>query len=130
MTPEWIKSLFRKPVRPADVGRVKAGFGRKLARVLGRLPVVREAKMLYRFAKDDTVPLPAKGVAVLALLYLIAPVDMAPDAIPLVGLLDDAAVILAAVSMLAPRLAKYREDSDDADNDGERVIAAEVVATR
>lgn len=127
MTPEWIKSLFRKRVSAADVGRVRAGFGPKIARVLGRLPVLREAKVLFRFAKDDTVPLAAKGAAVLALLYLIAPVDMAPDAIPLVGLLDDAAVILAAVSMLAPRLAKY---SDETGPEGERVIPAEVVTTR
>jgi uncharacterized membrane protein YkvA (DUF1232 family) len=127
MNADWIKSLFSRPVRPGDVDRVKAGFGRKMARVLGRLPVVREAVMLFKFARDTNVPLAAKGVAVLALLYLIAPIDMAPDALPGIGLLDDAAVILAAVSMLAPRLAKYREEGEPGP---EEVKPAEVIATR
>lgn len=122
----WIKDLFSRPVSSKDVGRVERGFRRKAAAYAKRLPVLREATLLFRFVKDSKVPLPAKAVGVLALLYFITPFDVAPDAIPVAGLLDDAAVILAAVSMLAPRLARYRDEPAEP----EHVVPAEIVAAR
>jgi uncharacterized membrane protein YkvA (DUF1232 family) len=43
-----------------------------------------------------------------ALLYLIAPLDLVPDFVPVSGLLDDAAVIAAAMSRIQNELEQFR----------------------
>ena len=53
--------------------------------------------LLYYTAKSPTVPKSSKMIVVGALSYLIFPADLVPDFIPVVGLVDDASVIAAAV---------------------------------
>lgn len=53
--------------------------------------------LLFYTAKSPTVPKSSKMIVVGALSYLIFPVDLIPDFIPVVGLVDDASVIAAAV---------------------------------
>ena len=58
-------------------------------------------------------PKAIKGVMLAALLYLISPLDLIPDAVPVVGLLDDAAIFPAMVwgiTCLLP--ATVRRDSE------------------
>ena len=47
--------------------------------------------------KDIRTPLKAKGILLLTVLYIISPVDLLPDAIPLAGIIDDMAIMPAAV---------------------------------
>ena len=49
-----------------------------------------------------------KALAVAGLLYFICPFDAIPDAIPVLGYADDAAVIAAVVAAIGPQLARYR----------------------
>lgn len=44
-----------------------------------------------------------------ALLYVLSPIDLIPDFIPIVGYLDDAAVFAALLKFVRQDLAKYRE---------------------
>ncbi len=67
---------------------------------------------LYKMARDPEVPWQYKAVAVGALVYLISPIDAVPDIIPVIGLLDDVAVITAAVASLGVALTKYKEKKD------------------
>jgi uncharacterized membrane protein YkvA (DUF1232 family) len=53
--------------------------------------------LLFYTAKSPTVPKSSKMIVIGALSYLIFPVDLIPDFIPAVGLVDDASVIAAAV---------------------------------
>ena len=53
--------------------------------------------LLYYAAKSPAVPKSTKLIIVGALSYLIFPIDLIPDFIPAVGLVDDASVIAAAV---------------------------------
>ena len=53
--------------------------------------------LLFYTAKSPQVPKSSKMIIVGALSYLIFPVDLIPDFIPVVGLADDASVIAAAV---------------------------------
>jgi len=55
-------------------------------------------------------PVPKKTVLVItfALLYLISPVDFSPDILPLIGLVDDVAVLAFAFSLIKDDLEKYR----------------------
>jgi uncharacterized membrane protein YkvA (DUF1232 family) len=55
-------------------------------------------------------PLPTKTALVLTLafLYLISPVDIVPDVFPLIGLVDDVAVLAFAFSLIKGDLEYYR----------------------
>lgn len=68
---------------------------------------------LYKMVRDPEVPWQYKAVAVGALVYLISPIDAVPDLIPVAGLLDDVAVISAAVASLGAALMKYMQKKDD-----------------
>jgi uncharacterized membrane protein YkvA (DUF1232 family) len=48
--------------------------------------------------------------ALAAMIYFVSPIDLIPDVIPIVGFLDDAAVLMLALKMgLSPELKKYLE---------------------
>ncbi|MGB9940546.1 YkvA family protein [Methanosarcina sp.] len=55
-------------------------------------------------------PLPKKTLFVItfALLYLISPVDIAPDIFPVIGFADDIAVLAFAASLIKGDLENYR----------------------
>ncbi|KKH99097.1 hypothetical protein EO95_17125 [Methanosarcina sp. 1.H.T.1A.1] len=55
-------------------------------------------------------PVPKKTVLVItfALLYLISPVDFSPDIIPLLGFVDDVAVLAFAFNLIKDDLETYR----------------------
>jgi len=48
------------------------------------------------------------AAATTALLYVLNPMDIVPDFIPVIGLLDDAAVVSACVFLLERDLSRYR----------------------
>jgi uncharacterized membrane protein YkvA (DUF1232 family) len=52
-----------------------------------------EAHMVWLCARDPAVPLPARlfGLAVAA--YALSPIDLIPDFVPLLGLLDDVILV-------------------------------------
>ena len=49
-----------------------------------------------------------KTVLIIALLYIISPIDLMPDAIPFLGLLDDVLVAGYALRQAAAELERYR----------------------
>ncbi len=55
-------------------------------------------------------PMPWKTfiVALLCFIYVLSPVDLLPDVMPLLGITDDATFILLVIAMLQKDLAKYR----------------------
>ena len=64
---------------------------------------------MLRFFFDKRTPLAPKVVAVLALLYLIWPIDLFPDFIPLFGWLDDLGFIGFAMMFLSHATREYLE---------------------
>lgn len=68
--------------------------------------------LLWDFIKDKNAPWAGKAMAIGALLYLISPIDIVPDIIPIAGLADDVGVILAVVAKLATDLAKYKKQNN------------------
>lgn len=53
----------------------------------------QELFVLYFAIKDDRTPFHAKFIAFFALAYLISPIDLIPDFIPVVGYLDDLVIV-------------------------------------
>lgn len=72
--------------------------------VMKRGPVAKiwdKVLFLWEKLKSPDVPKKYKAAIAGALLYLVLPVDVVMDAIPVVGLLDDVAVIVAIVGLVA-----------------------------
>ena len=74
-------------------------FIEKIQRIAKRAgaKLVYIALILYYLMQSDKVSLKDKAIIIGALGYLIAPIDVVPDAIPIAGLADDLAVLLYAL---------------------------------
>ena len=86
-----------------------------MAKLLGFLKLFRKDLLIMLMAmRHPGTPKAIKGVMLAALLYLISPVDLIPDTIPIFGLMDDAAVLPAAVCGLLQLLpSQVRRDSEE-----------------
>ena len=79
----------------------------------GILNYIRNFRYLSRFLKSDEVGL-LKKTEVLFLIammsiYLVSPVDMVPDFIPVFGYMEDALVVFSMLSYAGNIISKYRE---------------------
>jgi uncharacterized membrane protein YkvA (DUF1232 family) len=57
--------------------------------------------LLKRLLRDDRVPRRGKVVLGLLVLYLVMPLDLIPDFIPIAGQLDDAVLVAVAIAYVA-----------------------------
>lgn len=69
--------------------------------VLGKVgkKVAKPALTLFYVHKEDSTPTRVKTLIIGALGYLILPVDLIPDFIPVAGWTDDLAALLAVIKM-------------------------------
>ena len=74
----------------------KTGFIDKIASIAKRAgaKLVYAALVLYYTLESDQVSVKDKAMIIAALGYLISPLDVVPDAIPIAGLSDDMAVLI------------------------------------
>lgn len=72
----------------------ESGFWSVVAKVSPSL--ARTALELYYVMKEDSTPLGIKATIVGALGYLICPIDLIPDVIPILGFTDDAGALALA----------------------------------
>ena len=71
-------------------------FVEKISRIAKRAgaKLVYAALLLYYTLQSDKVSTADKAIIIGALGYLISPLDVIPDAIPIAGLTDDLAVVI------------------------------------
>lgn len=76
--------------------------------------VLDDGKLLLGLVRDawqgryKSVPWWTLSGAAFTLLYVLNPLDLVPDALPMIGVLDDAAVISAGLVLLEQDLSDYR----------------------
>lgn len=61
------------------------------------------ARLLKRLAGDRAVPMGVRIWLVVLLVYLVSPIDLIPDFIPVLGYADDALVVVIALRFATPR---------------------------
>ncbi|MFZ7130921.1 MAG: YkvA family protein [Eubacteriales bacterium] len=80
------------------------------------MKILKNAKHIFQFFHDKNVPLIKKFIMLFGLAYFIFPLDIIPE-FPVfgIGLIDDAAVMIAILNYLAEYLDKYnhKEPSKD-----------------
>ncbi len=90
------------PLRPDEVIDKRGGLAvqaRKLAVDMGGL-LPNLIKLLGRLLKDPRVPRRSKLVVLGAMAYVVSPIDLLPEFIPIVGLLDDVLLVSFALEHL------------------------------
>lgn len=105
-----LKELLEDNSFDENVTIVEDGFEGKIKGNLARLPFLRDAVSLYFCAIDSRVPVAKKIIAFAALAYFIMPIDAIPDAIPIAGFTDDAAMIAGAVAALESVVTQEHKD--------------------
>ena len=85
--PDFMKygNKFSKKDFAEKIARIAKGAGSKL---------VYAALILYYTLQSDKVSATNKAMIIAALGYLISPIDVVPDAIPIAGLADDLGVLV------------------------------------
>jgi uncharacterized membrane protein YkvA (DUF1232 family) len=59
--------------------------------------VVERVRLSTRLVREPRVSLLVKAIPVAALVYLVSPVDFAPDFLPVLGQLDDLGILFLAL---------------------------------
>ena len=72
-------------------------LGMRGLRVLRHLP--HFVRLYWRLLWDRRVSIWPKALLLLSLLYVVSPVDLIPDVIPVIGELDDLVIVIAACRM-------------------------------
>lgn len=113
--------------------RQRAARGLSLVRTLNLLafaPLASRAptygRLLLALLRDDRVPSSQKAILGAAAAYLVLPVDLIPEGIPVLGAIDDVAVVVLALDLFidgVPRdlldehIATLGIDADELDRD-------------
>lgn len=96
----------------------------RLARVVVKLPTY--ARMVWGIMRDPRTPIGLKGILAAALAYVVLPVDLIPDVIPILGQADDLTVLLLVLDLFiqnappevrAEHAARARNGTADLDRD-------------
>jgi uncharacterized membrane protein YkvA (DUF1232 family) len=83
-----------------DEAAVRQGFWRKIGQFAATMPFTEDLLTGYYCAFDRQTPTHVRAALVGALAYFIAPFDILPDLLPVVGLTDDAAVLAAVFKVV------------------------------
>lgn len=72
-----------------------------------------DAKCLWFALRHPQAPLWLKGGTAMLLLYLVSPIDLIPDVVPVLGVVDDLVLIPAAIRLMLKYLpAQVRADAE------------------
>ena len=81
---------------------------------LAKVPIM--ASLIRSFVKKEYTDIPIGSIIAItsALIYFVSPIDILPDALPIVGLIDDAIVIAVCLKLVESDIDEYagwREDN-------------------
>jgi uncharacterized membrane protein YkvA (DUF1232 family) len=103
-------------VQAEDVDAVRDAVPEKLAQVRSLLrggklgTLLRDVRTLFELLTDRSfsVPWTTTAAVVFGLAYFLMSVDVIPDVLPVVGFLDDAAVIAEVIYLVSGDIRRFR----------------------
>jgi uncharacterized membrane protein YkvA (DUF1232 family) len=69
----------------------------RLARLVWQLPTY--ARVVWGLVRDPRTPLPLKALLGAGVAYLVTPIDLIPDVVPIIGQADDLTVLLLVLDL-------------------------------
>jgi uncharacterized membrane protein YkvA (DUF1232 family) len=100
----------------------------RMGRLVVKLPTY--ARVVWGILRDPRTPIGLKGMLAAALAYVVLPVDLVPDAIPILGQADDLTVLLLVLDLFiqnappevrAEHMTRARNGTADLDRDLQRL---------
>jgi uncharacterized membrane protein YkvA (DUF1232 family) len=100
----------------------------RMARLVVKLPTY--ARVVWGILRDPRTPIGLKGMLAAALAYVVFPIDLVPDAIPILGQADDLTVLLLVLDLFiqnappevrAEHTTRAKNGTADLDRDLERL---------
>jgi uncharacterized membrane protein YkvA (DUF1232 family) len=104
-------TLKAEAERPDTLDRLGPKWSAFLAgKGQGLKAYVDDLQLAYRMLRDPNFQIAkeTKTVLIIAFLYIISPIDLIPDAIPLLGMVDDVLVAGYALRQASAELERYR----------------------
>jgi uncharacterized membrane protein YkvA (DUF1232 family) len=90
--------------REKQEARVRRDFWSVLKKAGRSVPFAEDAVAAFFCATDRNTPASARAMLFAALAYFIAPIDLVPDILMLIGFGDDMAVLMTVVALLKTNL--------------------------
>jgi uncharacterized membrane protein YkvA (DUF1232 family) len=96
----------------------------RMGRLVIKLPTY--ARVVWGIVRDPRTPIGLKGLLLAALAYVVMPVDLIPDVIPIIGQADDLTVLLLVLDLFiqnapaevrAEHTARAKNGTADLDHD-------------
>jgi uncharacterized membrane protein YkvA (DUF1232 family) len=100
-----------------DESGLRRKFWRKLKREVASIPFLEDVLTAHYCAFDRNTPIHVKAVLVGAIVYFVAPDDLIPDYLPIIGYADDAAVIGMAIKLMSSHIKPEHREA------GRRMVA-------
>lgn len=100
-----IDKVFKKSGRIAEIFMKN----KQLAEFRDSLKIMLSLVKDYIDGNYKEVPYYSIAAIVAALLYVLSPIDLIPDYIPVFGYIDDAAVVKACLIMIDKDIEKYKK---------------------
>jgi uncharacterized membrane protein YkvA (DUF1232 family) len=87
-----------------DEADLRRKLWRKLKREIATIPFLEDVLTAHYCAFDHQTPVHVKAMLVGAIVYFIAPDDLIPDYLPIIGYADDAAVLGMAIKLMSSHI--------------------------
>jgi uncharacterized membrane protein YkvA (DUF1232 family) len=98
----------------SDEDGLRRKFWRKILAEAASLPFLEQVLTAHYCAFDRKTPLYVKVVLIGAMVYFVVPDDFVPDSLPLIGLVDDAAILGGALKLMSSHIKpEHREAAKD-----------------
>ncbi len=106
---EFKKSEFFKKASSPEAEKVISHKFTSLFQKIKHIPIADKIILMFLYFKDPETPKLKKLLIAAGLFYFVTPVDVIPDVIPIIGLLDDIGVLSMVASYMITELEDYRK---------------------